>query len=731
MSNRKFSGRKLIGPVMILVCLWLMCGSTFALITQQPGTAPNSYQQAQINLKYGMFCHFGINTFCNQEWTDGTVSPSTYAPTGLDTSQWARTAYAAGMNYLICITKHHEGFSMWNSAYTTYDVASSSYTTDVVGAVSSACAANNIKFAVYYSLWDRHEPTYTSNFNPGYITYMKNQLTELLTNYGTVSEIWFDGSWDKAATDWKLDELYDLIKTKQPGCQMGVNWCNGHASEWYSGKPMTYFPSDFRLADPELPPASDPKLYTYGGQTYYLPFEATQCINRYWFYHTGDESATPKSAAEIQSSYNLCVSQSDNYVLNAAPDRSGRLMQVDKNRLYEAANAMGIARGEAIGYGPPTPTPGPYGPNLANNKPVTASNVYLNDAAYNGAKAVDANEGTRWATDSGVSNAWLEVNFGTNTTFNKTITKEGETYYRTTGYKIQYWNGSSWVDAYTGTTIGAVKTDSFIAVTASKVRLYITSASDGPTISEFEVYNSGGATATPTSTPTPTPTSTPTAASTSTPTPGGVPANGLVAYYPFNGNAGDSSGNGNNGTANGGASYVTGKVGQAISLDGVNGYVSVNDSSTLEMTNFTVAMWVNLTNLPSTNQYFALAVKTVSDMNENYELLVGYPNPGSVHFPFKWTDGTRVTDSSGTQLTAGVWTHVVLTYDGTSAKVYIDGTLNTTKTYSKTPAVNNGQLLIGNEAGMSRYTKGKIDEVRIYNRALSQSEVTSVYNYSG
>lgn len=717
MSNHGFSRRKLLGPVLVLLGLLLMGGSTFALITQQPGTSPNAYQQVQIDLKYGMFCHFGINTFCDQEWTDGTVPPSTFAPTDFDPDQWARTAYSAGMNYLICITKHHEGFSMWNSAYTTYDVASSSYPTDVVGAVSSACAANNIKFAIYYSLWDRHEPSYTSNFNPGYINYMKNQLTELLTNYGAVSEIWFDGSWDKPAADWKLDELYDLIKTKQPGCQMGVNWTCGHSYEWYNGKPMTYFPSDFRLADPELPPASDPKLYTYGGQTYYLPFEATQCINRYWFYHTGDESATPMSVASIQSAYNLCTSQSDNYVLNAAPDRSGHLMQVDKNRLYEAANTLGIARGEAIGYGTPTPTPGPYGPNLANNKPVTVSNIYQNDAGFNGAKAVDGDEGTRWATDYGVYSAWLEVDFGSNTTFNRTITKEGGGYYRTTAYKIQYWNGGSWVDTYAGTTIGVAKTDSFTTVTASKIRLYVTSSSEGPTISEFEVYNSGGAT------PTPTPNS--------TPTPGGPPTNGLVAYYPFNGNAGDASGTGNNGTAYGGTSFVTGKVGQAISLDGVNGYVAVNDSSSLNLTNFTVAMWVNLNNLPASNQFFALAVKTVSDMNENYELLVGYPSSGSIHFPFKWTDGTRTVDSTGTQLTAGVWKHVVLTYDGTSAKVYIDGTLNTTKTYSKTPAVNSGQLIIGNEAGMSRYTNGMIDEVRIYNRALSQSEVTSLYYYSG
>jgi alpha-L-fucosidase len=211
-------------------------------------------------------------------------------------------------------------------------------------------------------------------------------------------------------------------------------------------------------------------------------------------------------------------------------------------------------------------------------------------------------------------------------------------------------------------------------------------------------------------------------------------SSGLAGYWKFNETSGttaaDSSGNNNTGTVSGATWTTGGKNGGALSFDGINDFVSVNNSSSLSLTQFTVAMWVNLTNLPAANSYYALAVKG-ADMAENYELLVGYPNAGGIHFPVKWTDGNRSGDSSSTQLAAGNWNHVVLTYDGASAKVYINSVLDTTKTYNKTPLANTGQLIIGNESAMSRYLKGKLDEVRIYNRALSQQEITNLYNYTG
>lgn len=110
----------------------------------------------------------------------------------------------AGFRYVLLVTKHHDGFCLWDSRYTTYDVASSPVKTDVVKAVSDACKKYGLQFAIYYSLWDRHEPVYQNADFGEYIDYMSNQLTELLTNYGPVCEVWFDGGWDKKPEEWRL-----------------------------------------------------------------------------------------------------------------------------------------------------------------------------------------------------------------------------------------------------------------------------------------------------------------------------------------------------------------------------------------------------------------------------------------------------------------------------------------------------------------------------------------------
>ena len=125
-----------------------------------PATKPNLAQQDMIKRGYGMFIHFGINTFNNIEWSDGTLPVESYNPTNLDPDQWVRTAKEAGFRYVLLVTKHHDGFCLWDSKYTTYDVASSPVKTDVVKAVSEACKKYGIGFAIYYSLWDRKEPTY-------------------------------------------------------------------------------------------------------------------------------------------------------------------------------------------------------------------------------------------------------------------------------------------------------------------------------------------------------------------------------------------------------------------------------------------------------------------------------------------------------------------------------------------------------------------------------------------
>ncbi|MDE5658601.1 MAG: alpha-L-fucosidase, partial [Muribaculaceae bacterium] len=183
-----------------------------------PSHKENSCQKKMRERGYGMFIHFGMNTFNGMEWSEGKDPASLYNPTELDCEQWVRTARDAGFRYVLLVTKHHDGFCLWDSAVTDYDVASSGNPTDVVKAVSDACRKYGLEFGVYYSLWDRHEPSYKADDFSGYRKYMDDQLTELLTNYGDVCEIWFDGGWDRKPEDWDIPHIYELVKSLQPNC---------------------------------------------------------------------------------------------------------------------------------------------------------------------------------------------------------------------------------------------------------------------------------------------------------------------------------------------------------------------------------------------------------------------------------------------------------------------------------------------------------------------------------
>ena len=327
-------------------------------IQQQPGLVPTPGQQAQIRRKFGMFIHFGINTFNNTEWSDGTLPIESYRPTAIDADSWVRTAYEAGMNYVILITKHHDGFCLWNTDTTQYSVKYSPNPTDVVAAVSKACAKYGIKLGLYYSLWDRHEACYSDN--EAYVQYMEKQLGKLLDGrYGEVVELWFDGAWDKPCRDWQLDRLYNMVKTMQPMCQIGVNHTVGEYSEekgfpperyqpknYQDRDPLRMFPSDFRLWDPNMCRKDDPKIYTFGGKEYYLPFEQTICSRKQfsWFYCDGYAEKELMDADEIVENYRILDKIDNVMVINLPPDKNGKLVPGDVQNLMKIAEALHLRR---------------------------------------------------------------------------------------------------------------------------------------------------------------------------------------------------------------------------------------------------------------------------------------------------------------------------------------------------------------------------------------------------
>ena len=310
----------------------------------RPSRKPSSYQQEQIIRKYGMFIHFGINTFYDEEWTDGSKPPASYKPTRVDADQWIRVAKQAGMKYVIMVTKHVDGFCLWDSKYTDYDVGSSGNKTNVIEEVAKACKKYGIGMGIYYSLWDRHQNANVrdTSLDKHYNKYIVGQIRELITiikNHTPPVELWLDAGWEKERYRWPIAEIYETVKTMAPQCQVGVNWSIGRPDNpdpdsafllptmQKEGYPIRYFPSDFRMGDPYLPANPDPKLFSHNGQLYYMPWETTVCISQKWFYNTTD--TVYKSVEELYELYKIATAQDNILILDLPPDRSGRLRDKD------------------------------------------------------------------------------------------------------------------------------------------------------------------------------------------------------------------------------------------------------------------------------------------------------------------------------------------------------------------------------------------------------------------
>lgn len=348
----------MIKKLLIYSTLFLFGACSFpkrhALILPEPSTVPSAAQQKQIARKYGMFIHFGINTFHDEEWTDGSKPASSYRPTQVDAEQWIKGAKDSGMKYVILVTKHHDGFCLWDSKYTTYDVAMSGNTANVVEAAAKACQKYGIGLGLYYSLWDRKTNGDVKNqsSDADYNRYMLAQLDELLDivrKYTHIIEFWFDGGWVKPNYRWPITDIYQTIKSKEPDCQIGINWSIGSPqnpdnailpTEQRTGFPIRYFPSDFRLGDPYLPADNDPKMFTHDGKEYYMPWETTVCISEKWFYNTKDNQY--KTMDELEQIYRQCTKNNNILILNCPPNREGRLRDKDLGLLKELRTRLGI-----------------------------------------------------------------------------------------------------------------------------------------------------------------------------------------------------------------------------------------------------------------------------------------------------------------------------------------------------------------------------------------------------
>ena len=337
--------------------------------SQADAPLPTEAQKKWMDLGFGMFIHFSINTFNDMEWSDGTLDPKTYNPTRIDTDQWCASAKAAGMKYIVLVTKHHDGFCNWPTAYTDYSVKSTPFGKDTVRMVVDSARKHGLQVGFYYSLWDRHEKSHDTN-EVAYVDFMKNQLKELLTNYGPIVELWFDGMWKKQSSGWKLkgetdqkvagtrmmdawrnqgayrwqmDSLYQFIKTLQPDCMVMNN-----ATTEYPGLPL--FPCDIRSGERATDTAQDPKIWKWLGQDTYLPLQIETTMSRSskdkmfasgsWFWHKDDKTVV--TVEQIEEWLLKAKELQANLLLNVGPSNEGLLRKEDVDTLKALGKKRGI-----------------------------------------------------------------------------------------------------------------------------------------------------------------------------------------------------------------------------------------------------------------------------------------------------------------------------------------------------------------------------------------------------
>ena len=331
------------------------------LAAQPPRPRPSRPQLEWQRDELALFLHFGVNTFTDREWGDGKESPSIFNPTRLDARAWAKTARAAGFRAMILTAKHHDGFCLWPTKTTQHSVAQSPFRAgqgDVVREFVDACRAENLKTGVYLSPWDRNSPVYGDS--PRYNDLYGEQLTELLTRYGRMSEVWFDGANGEGPNgkrqqyDWP--RVWKLVRNLQPDAVMfsdagpDVRWCgneNGSAGDpnWSTMNPDAVpFPGAPGQAVIRALQSGDPN------GSVWRPAEADTSIRPGWFHHPA-EDARVKSVDRLIDIYCQSVGRNSKLLLNVPPTRDGVIHPTDEARLTEFAAKRKAMFGEDAAEG--------------------------------------------------------------------------------------------------------------------------------------------------------------------------------------------------------------------------------------------------------------------------------------------------------------------------------------------------------------------------------------------
>lgn len=461
------------------------------IISKAAHLIPSTRQFRWQQLELTAFFHFGINTFTNREWGLGNEDPALFNPTKLDANQWVRVAKEAGFKQVILTTKHHDGFCLWPTNTTNYSVKNSPWKKgngDVVREVADACKKQNMGFGIYLSPWDRNSTLYgTDDYNNFFV----NQLTELLTNYGRIDEVWFDGANGEGANGKKqrydFKHWYEVIRKLQPTAVIAVmgpdvRWVGtetgyGRETEWSvvpinnldqvsiasnSQQEATYNPQGDMTGN-EL--GSRDKIINAKGLVWY-PAETDVSIRPGWFYHK-DENDKVKTPEKLLDIYFHSVGRNSVLLMNIPPDKEGLINDADIKNLRRWKKLR-----DSI-----------FNNNLSKGAIITSDNGIHPQAL------IDQNYTTYWTTKGKDTTAVIQLNFKNKKTINILMLQEnilvGQ---RIEKFRLEYFNGKEWLIATEGTTVGYKRLLQFDAIATNKVRLKILSSRSNPTLSEIGLY---------------------------------------------------------------------------------------------------------------------------------------------------------------------------------------------------------------------------------------------------
>lgn len=454
---------------------------------------PSKRQLDWQKLEMAAFIHFGINTFTNKEWGDGTENPALFNPREFDPDQWVDALKMAGFKLLILTAKHHDGFCLWPSAYTEHSVKNSPWRDgkgDIVRAVARACRAKGMKFGIYLSPWDRHESTYGT---AAYNDYFVHQLDELLSNYGRIAEVWFDGAngegpnGKKQAYDWA--RYYALIREKQPGAVIAVRgpdvrWVGtengvGRETEWSvlpvhfhqdsigddQSQRINWVP-DLEVMAPDL---GSRDRFNGANQLVWWPAEVDVSIRPGWYYHP-EEDDHVKSAEKLLDIYFSSVGRNAQLLLNVPPDTTGKLSPPDVTALRAFKEIRDYI----------------FAKNLLFNATLGASS---NDQHRDPKMFMDNRSKTYWspgAQDQAplLTFSWPEVRQFNILQLQENIA-EGQ---KVEEFIVEAWTDSLWERVAEGTTIGYKRILQLPDVKTTQLRIIFTKLRDQPQITEIGLY---------------------------------------------------------------------------------------------------------------------------------------------------------------------------------------------------------------------------------------------------